>query len=585
MSADWIEGEFEGIYSGLRRQPSRRKRGRKARRPGPTPEARRFAFEIQSGRVRDFLPCPAPEPGEQADERLIRQARVRRIRLEEEAGEGAAPAVENETSLFDVHITDWKLKHPAEDGDRAYGTIVGTIRARRRPAIGPAPLDRDPPVGDGAERARDESDDAASRAPERVEIVESPGWAFVLLLVQIVLVALAHRCGARLAVVWLAPVAFSLWLYWATAGGLVRGVPRWLVAVIPVLQVVALRSGLEAAWQTGCWTTPTLGALAVLGVAVPLAAMLGSRSALWMTAIVWTGVLCVDCARPGATTCGSSVVAGEVGAAEAPLDGSRSPVVAPRAPRTDAEGRWPVMPPAPGSASAGSGRGASTGPSPGLHGAAGFGSMAGAGLAMSGRSSVGPAATAEGVEASLPGPTSFARPARGSHLDAGVGGRTLTGIDGGWLSPDHRRAPRQHTLISVEQANRTPPLFFESGGAHRVYVPTDGVFEQGSATLRPKAALVLARVAALLGLDSERRVVLEVHTDSSGSPESQVELARRRAASVRSWLLDRGHVPAERFGIEAVGGARPLVPPDGDYGAQLPNRRIEIRLVEPGVSG
>jgi outer membrane protein OmpA-like peptidoglycan-associated protein len=160
------------------------------------------------------------------------------------------------------------------------------------------------------------------------------------------------------------------------------------------------------------------------------------------------------------------------------------------------------------------------------------------------------------------------------------GSQRLTQVDGGWLSPEHRRAPREHVLISVEQANRTPALFFESGGAHRVYLPSDPIFEDGSSSLRREAPVVLARVAALLSLPSQPRVLLEVHSDSAGAPHNQIALTRRRAESIRGWLVERGHVSSNRFEMLAIGGARPLVPPDGDYGAQQPNRRIEIRIVD-----
>jgi outer membrane protein OmpA-like peptidoglycan-associated protein len=177
-------------------------------------------------------------------------------------------------------------------------------------------------------------------------------------------------------------------------------------------------------------------------------------------------------------------------------------------------------------------------------------------------------------------PALSAAPSQASMPNANLPHR-LSQVDGGWLSPEHRLAERLQTRISIEQANRTPALFFESGGAHRVYVPTDPIFEDGSSRPRRDAPLVLARVAALLSLPATPRVVLEVHSDSAGIEESQVELSRRRAEIVRSWLVDRGHVSAARFDMVPVGGGRPLVPPDGDYGAQQPNRRIEIRLVEP----
>jgi outer membrane protein OmpA-like peptidoglycan-associated protein len=158
------------------------------------------------------------------------------------------------------------------------------------------------------------------------------------------------------------------------------------------------------------------------------------------------------------------------------------------------------------------------------------------------------------------------------------GGPTST--RGGWVAADHRRASAHAELISIEHANRVPDAFFASGGQRRVYVPTDAIFEPGAADLRATGALQLGRIAALLDLHPERRTVLVVHTDAGGGLDTQQRLSERRAASVRTWLLDRGHVDGDRFEVVGVGAARPLVPPDGSYGAQQPNRRIEISLAD-----
>jgi outer membrane protein OmpA-like peptidoglycan-associated protein len=114
----------------------------------------------------------------------------------------------------------------------------------------------------------------------------------------------------------------------------------------------------------------------------------------------------------------------------------------------------------------------------------------------------------------------------------------------------------------------------------RVYLPTDSIFVHGGSSLRPGGDLDLTRVSALLSLPDKPHVGIEVHTDAGGSRTKQLELSRRRAAKIRSWLLDRGHVDAQRFDVSGVGSSRPVVPPDGSYTAQSPNRRLEIRVVE-----
>ena len=165
------------------------------------------------------------------------------------------------------------------------------------------------------------------------------------------------------------------------------------------------------------------------------------------------------------------------------------------------------------------------------------------------------------------------RQARGS-------GASRPQIPGGWVSADHARAERRLARISVEHANRRPDAFFNTSSPPRVYLPTDGVFENGRAQIRSRGGLELSRLANLLALHPERPVVLEVHTDSNGRPDQQQALSQERAEAVLGWLTDRGHLAPSQLQVEGHGGSRPLVPPDGSYAAQEPNRRIEMRLVE-----
>jgi len=157
---------------------------------------------------------------------------------------------------------------------------------------------------------------------------------------------------------------------------------------------------------------------------------------------------------------------------------------------------------------------------------------------------------------------------------------STVGGNGGWVAPDHRRTARQSVLISLEHANRTPTAFFGSKGRRRVYLPTDPIFAHSSADVSSNGELQLTRLAALLNLHPEKKVALDVHTDAAGAPETQRRLSEQRAGALRSWLVDRGHLDADRLDAGGVGGVRPIVPPDGSYAEQQPNRRIEVRLVE-----
>ena len=585
MSAGWIEGRFEGIYSGPRRPPvdSRSKHDR-SRRIHAASEPKRFGFEIESGRVHDLTTCSEFDPETIEDDQLIRQDRVRRVRLSE-AGDAD---VDRETSLFDVYLCDWQLKHPAEAGGRAYGTIIGTIRARRRPFAEKPSTTIEPvrPQLSGGQKTRELENRMPTAPPVRDEarepnepalVATKLGWAEVALLVALAFTGIGYACGATFALIWVAPIATALGLVWLKPDGIVRGAPTWMVSAPAALQLLVLASPLAVSWKTGCW--PMFGSLQLALLATPLllSVAIGSRGSLWITCAVWTAVTCSHCAGGNTDSC-MTVAASDAGAA---LDAQQPTDRAGR--RTDEQGRWPVMPPASPSDN-------SQGPDL----ASESSRVATLGLDISPNMPSGPIPS---IPAPAPtrGPTPSATTTTPTHTppapkvgpvptnaDVTTGDHRLTHVDGGWLSPDHRRAPREHVLISIEQANRTPALFFESRGAHRVYLPTDPIFEDASSSLRRDAPVVLARIAALLSLPSQPRVVLEVHSDSAGAPENQVALTRRRAESVRGWLVERGHIPSSRFEMLPIGGARPLVPPDGDYGAQQPNRRIEIRIVDQG---
>ena len=574
MSADWIEGEFEGIYSGERRRLKRRGRGADR---GALP--RRFGFEIESGCVRDVRPCAGIPPA-RPDERVIRQSRVTHVRLvDDDEMELAA-----ETALFEVEIREFRLLHPAETADRAYGTVVGRLRARRRPfapeigdaaaeatdetvARGPIEVASPPPDRDalaGPTPAPKSSPVRARRGPQVDRMLARLGWAVVLVALALVATGFALQCGSRWAAVWLAPVALGLLQLQVVRQSALPQLPGWFGFALVGGQLLGVAMLVERAQPIGCETTPGLVELAALAAPIVLAATLGARAALFWTALVWTGVCCAGCLAIGPGACPTSRFEEAATLTEGmqPGDGPRSSGGSPAPKRTDSEGRWPAIPSLDGA----TGRNANgSAAETAIEGDTGLRALPSEPAATATRSTGGSESAAA------------TRSSSGSEGAAAVG--PPTSVRGGWLSPEHRDTRREARLISLEQANRTPALFYDSGGLHRVYVPTDPIFRGRTAELHPGAPLVLARIAALLSLPGAAPVRLEVHGDAAGAPEQQLALAQRRADRLRGWLLDRGHVAADRFELRAVGGVSPLVPVDGDYAAQRPNRRIEIRLI------
>jgi len=105
----------------------------------------------------------------------------------------------------------------------------------------------------------------------------------------------------------------------------------------------------------------------------------------------------------------------------------------------------------------------------------------------------------------------------------------------------------------------------------------DVLFDTGRATLKPGAALNLSRLAAFLRAHPDRTVMIEGHTDSTGSAESNMALSLARAQSVASALVADG-VDGARITPRGLGEASPVASNDTVAG-RLQNRRVEIVIV------
>ena len=85
-----------------------------------------------------------------------------------------------------------------------------------------------------------------------------------------------------------------------------------------------------------------------------------------------------------------------------------------------------------------------------------------------------------------------------------------------------------------------------------------------------------------------RRITLEGHADSIGTVAYNLDLSRRRAASVAQELVARG-VVRDRLTVEGFGKQRPVSPnttPDGkdNPAGRALNRRVEAVVQTEGVS-
>jgi outer membrane protein OmpA-like peptidoglycan-associated protein len=110
----------------------------------------------------------------------------------------------------------------------------------------------------------------------------------------------------------------------------------------------------------------------------------------------------------------------------------------------------------------------------------------------------------------------------------------------------------------------------------------DVLFATGSAELKPGAASNLEQLVSFLGKYPSRTVMIEGHTDSVGSSESNQLLSQHRADSVRSHLVRQG-IDAARLTTMGAGESTPVAGNDSALGRQQ-NRRVEVIISNPALA-
>ena len=105
-------------------------------------------------------------------------------------------------------------------------------------------------------------------------------------------------------------------------------------------------------------------------------------------------------------------------------------------------------------------------------------------------------------------------------------------------------------------------------------------FEFNRAVIRPESYDILYQVVETLK-QSPQITLIEVqgHTDSRGSGDYNLDLSSRRAASVRTFLIDKGGIEASRVSSQGFGETAPLDPADDEV-AYAKNRRVEFIIKE-----
>lgn len=109
-----------------------------------------------------------------------------------------------------------------------------------------------------------------------------------------------------------------------------------------------------------------------------------------------------------------------------------------------------------------------------------------------------------------------------------------------------------------------------------VHFDSDLLFEVDSARLDSASRDSLMSMASVLQEYPKTAVIVQGHTDATGSEEHNHSLSERRAGNVRNFLIERGIDPVRLVAI-GYGETAPRASNDTDYGRQL-NRRVDVML-------
>lgn len=103
-------------------------------------------------------------------------------------------------------------------------------------------------------------------------------------------------------------------------------------------------------------------------------------------------------------------------------------------------------------------------------------------------------------------------------------------------------------------------------------------FKTGKADLQ-KVAIDRLKVVADALKGTQRTILVEGHTDSTGKPEKNMTLSQARADTVRKYLVDGG-IPADQIRAQGAGQDRPVADNKTSAG-RAKNRRVEVILEKP----
>jgi OOP family OmpA-OmpF porin len=137
---------------------------------------------------------------------------------------------------------------------------------------------------------------------------------------------------------------------------------------------------------------------------------------------------------------------------------------------------------------------------------------------------------------------------------------------------------RDGVVDSKDKCPNTPAGAKVDATGCQIIIRLEGVnFRLNSDQLQDGAEAALEDDAQALIANPERRVEVAGHTDSSGDADYNMDLSKRRAATVEKYLESKGIAP-DRITSRGYGEEKPIADNSTTEGRRA-NRRVELRLL------
>jgi outer membrane protein OmpA-like peptidoglycan-associated protein len=149
-----------------------------------------------------------------------------------------------------------------------------------------------------------------------------------------------------------------------------------------------------------------------------------------------------------------------------------------------------------------------------------------------------------------------------------------------WIQVSTGAIPLHGQVVVLERKPMASKLGYLDAHALKKTLDAEGhvalyiEFDTDRATLRPDALPAIDQVARLLEIDPSMRLMVDGHTDATGTPERNRELSRQRAEAVVRTLVAKG-VAESRLTANGYGSDQPLVK-ETDEASRAKNRRVEL---------